>query len=194
MTDQNAHLYNLQEANSLSRKLAAENKAPSVHQNVQDVSSYLTWPSTSPVEPDSPSDKTNVAKPAVSDSLPQVPAFDSIELLIDWGIDILGATGAFIIDPQGFMISIAGDVSQNDCENIGAAICCGIEDLNAIGSTEENICWLELVYKKNSILSFLGQDPKVSNYLVAFVDNKQISRNNLLTLISEFGHRLAELI
>jgi hypothetical protein len=203
MSDRSAPFFDLGEAQSLTRKLVSGRPARARYRRATasgvDTSpqeGYLAWTGeqaarrAAPCRGEASRGATDVAP---SQPLPPAPSADSIETLLNWGLSIMGATGAFTVDPQGFVIATAGVTPSDYFESTGASLSFAVEQLGLVDSNSEPLLWVELGYLDSALLAFPGSEPRIKDYLMVFVETESLPRDHLKTLAFELSHRLSEL-
>ncbi len=202
MQDRNASSFNLQNTSSIAHKLADRNPSSTSLAAKPQTGTYLSWPSTTaavsgithPANQQNNIDASSTSRSEVEVKMPRAPSVDNVEALLEWGIGVLDAVGAFVVDPQGFVIGTAGETPKDYYESVGAALSLAAEHLDLVHPLSGDVFWLELGYAENVILSFPGYGPRVSGFLVSFIETKQLPHDHILSLVSEFGRRLSELV
>lgn len=196
MNDQNAHSYDLLQAqNLLSRLLpgsagTVRESKTSLNPPIYSSLSSISMPEKS--QPMGDSSKAPVAA-AVEDPELSPQNFDSWENCIAWSMSVTRAEAAFVVDPQGFVIASRGRIPSQGFEGTGAELVCSIEQVERIAPDAGKIFCLDVDFDKRKIIGFVTPSENSAPYVVGLVAPEPLRSELKLMIARQIADNLPNL-
>lgn len=116
------------------------------------------------VQPD-----VDVKAASVPNEKEQPQKFTSWESCIAWGMSMIRAEAAFVVDSQGFIIASRGRVPSQGFEGAGAELVCSVEQLERVAPDAGKLLWVDLDFDKRRVVAFITPAESSENYVVGFI-------------------------
>jgi len=104
---------------------------------------------STPAAPTKVADAAAMVQPVDYESI----SFESWESLLHWCREELDAESAFVVDPQGFVISLDGRLAEDGFEGIGAELSYSMEHLARITAAPGPLKWADFEFQGLRVLA-----------------------------------------
>ena len=93
------------------------------------------------------------------------PGADSWDELLNWCCRQVQAEAGFIVNSQGFVISMSGREFPEGFDSLGAELYLAFEELERLDAEAGRLLWIDLEYAKRRLVSLRARDPKFEQAL-----------------------------
>ena len=195
MKDLGVNLSDIERARELSRRLAGPQAAAGAAVAAAPIARYVQFgmpisamppsePSAEAVAPEPvaapaelvPSHPTRTVAPAVAEPVAAAPApivepagFESLEGMLEWCRCQLDAESAFVVDTQGFVITVDGRAAEDHFEGLGAGLSVSIERLMELDHAAGQLKWVDLEYSGRRIVAIRTHVPDHGAMVLGFI-------------------------
>ncbi|MEW6365450.1 MAG: hypothetical protein AB1714_12560 [Acidobacteriota bacterium] len=138
-----------------------------------------------------PSPAARLAAPAIAEPVPAPPSpppiveavaavpspppivepagFESLDAMLEWCRCQLDAESAFIVDTQGFVITVGGRAAEDHFEGLGAGLSVTVEHLMGLDEAAGQLKWVDLEYSGRRLVAIRTQVPDHGAMVLGFV-------------------------
>lgn len=185
MRDQNAPLYNLEQAQQILNRLTPVTpghvQAPILPEGV---ASFVrlslpplaleTQSVSIPTQPSVEADR--------EEKLELPPHFDTWEDCASWCMEVTRSDAAFVVDSQGFIIASRGRIPGRGVECTGAEMVCAVELLERIDLDAGKLAWIDLDFDRRRIVGFIAPMENDEFYIVGLLSPDPAYYRHKLTI------------
>jgi hypothetical protein len=134
---------------------------------------------------------TDPAMPALP-VLPVLPVaeIDSWDKLLAWGIELSGASAAFVVDSQGFVIASRGNVPEDGFVGAGAELCYAVEQLDRVEPESGGLRSVDIEFAGRRMTALRVTGSEGHSVITSFVVPRSLSDDLKTTLWKQAEYTL----
>ncbi len=147
-----------------------------------------------PVTPQPPPAAVVATSPVPEVDLHAPPLeFESWEVFLAWSLELCRARGAFVVDPQGFVVATRGNVPVNHFEGLGAELAYAMEQLNRIDADAGSLVTIELQFASRRLLGIRVDLKEGAGFVIGFVGARPLGDEVRKAIVRQLAHSLQRL-
>lgn len=185
MRDQNAPLYNLEQAQQILTRLTLVTPGqPQASIPPEGGASFVRLslpPLAVEAQPTSIQDHPAAAADR-EEKLALPPYFDTWEDCISWCMEATRSDAAFVVDSQGFIIASRGRIPGRGVECTGAELVCAVELLERMDPDAGKLTWVDLDFDRQRIVGFIAPMDNGEFYIVGLLSPDPAYYNHKLAI------------
>ncbi len=193
MRDQNAPLYDLEQAQHILTRLTPATPGQITTSGPQETESSFVRLSLSSLalETQVKSQPSSQAEEAEQEKKLMLPThFVTWEDCISWCMEVTRSEAAFVVDSQGFIIASRGRIPGRGIECTGAELVCAVELLERMDPDSGNLTWVDFDFDRRRLVGFIAPKEDDEFYIVGLIAPEPAYYNHKQAITSQIMESL----
>jgi hypothetical protein len=117
--------------------------------------------------------KENIAEPekaieTTSENIAIPENFHTLDDFLGWGLKLVNAQAAFVVDHQGFVIAQYGQIPSEGIDGLGAELCFAVEQMKRVNANASKLNWLDMEFDNLHLIAVIDETIDSGEFIVSF--------------------------